>query len=240
MSTFVLVHGAWHGGWCWRDVRTRLEAAGHTVFTPTMPGLAERAGEMSPDITMQSFVNTVVDLLRDQDLTDVILVGHSHGGPVVSGAADALAERDRIRHLVLLDAAVLEGGETSVSRMDPEIVRARVQFAREMTGGVAFPVPPAEGFGVTEPEQVAFLNANLTPHPVGSYTSPLFLSDRPGAGLPCTYVICGDPIYEPLTPAHDRARSYGWEMRTIATGHDLMVSAPDETAALLIEIAENS
>ena len=109
MATFVLVHGAWHGSWCWARVRHALAADGHQVFTPTLTGVGERSHLLSRDIDLQVHVDDVVNLLRWEELDDVILCGHSYGGCVISGAADAVP--DQIAALAYLDAFLLEEGE---------------------------------------------------------------------------------------------------------------------------------
>ena len=110
MATFVLVHGAWHGGWCWQKVVPLLEAAGHEVYAPTLTGLAERAAELSPDVGLDTHIQDIVGLLVDKDLHGVILVGHSYGAMVITGVVDAVPER--IAHLVYLDTFVPRDGES--------------------------------------------------------------------------------------------------------------------------------
>src|SRR3984957_20745503 len=109
MATFVLVHGAWHGSWCWKRVRQALQAAGHNVFTPTLTGVADRSHLLSPDVNLDTHIDDVVNLIRWEELSDVVLCGHSYGGMVITGVADALS--DRIRSLVYLDAFVPKDGE---------------------------------------------------------------------------------------------------------------------------------
>jgi pimeloyl-ACP methyl ester carboxylesterase len=133
--TYVLVHGAWHGGWCWEAVAQILRSNGHRVFTPTLSGLGERSNLLSPQIDLQVFIQDVVDVLEQHDLSDVILVGHSFGGISIAGAADRVPQR--IRQLVFLDAVVLSNGETAFSRLPPEIAAARRQLALETSNGTA-------------------------------------------------------------------------------------------------------
>src|SRR5215813_9903475 len=120
MATFVLVHGAWHGGWCWQKVIPLLEAADHAVYAPTLTGLAERACELSPDVGLDTHIQDVVGLLQDKDLHEVILVGHSYGGMVITGVVDAVPER--IAHLVYLDTFVPRDGESMVD-VSPLVIR---------------------------------------------------------------------------------------------------------------------
>ena len=131
--TFVLVHGGFHGGWCWRDVATRLRSRGHAVFTPTQTGCGERSHLLSKDITLDTFVDDIANVLIWEDLADVVLVGHSFGGIAVTGVADRMPER--IRRLVYLDAAILENGQSMFGMLDPQVVAGR-KAAAEASGGM--------------------------------------------------------------------------------------------------------
>ena len=238
-ATFVLVHGAWHGGWCWRFVRRVLEKHGHTVRTPTLTGLGERSHLMSADLTMDTCCRDVANVLRYEDLTNVVLVGHSFGGSVISGVAEL--EPDRVRRLVYLDADVLEDGESPFASVTAEEADRRKELAKATSaGGVSFPPPDPRALGVHDEEQRAFLERHLTPHPISTYESALRLKGRPGEGFPCTYVVCTHPAYDSMNRARARASGYGWEMRDISTGHDLMISAPEKTAQLLMDVVATS
>src|ERR1700678_102881 len=118
-QTFVLVHGAWHGGWCWSRVADRLRAAGHRVFTPTQTGLGERKHLLSKDITLDTFTTDIVNVIEAEELSDIILVGHSFGGNAISGVADVMPER--IRHLVYLDSLVVEGDKSPFDGLSAEV-----------------------------------------------------------------------------------------------------------------------
>src|ERR1700690_637004 len=126
-QTFVLVHGAWHGGWCWSRVADRLRAAGHQVFTPTQTGLGERKHLLSKDITLDTFTKDITNVIEAEELSNVVLVGHSFGGLAISGVADAIPER--IRHLVYLDSLIVEGGKSPLDAFTPEIAAARKKAA---------------------------------------------------------------------------------------------------------------
>lgn len=231
-GAFVLVHGAWHGGWCWRAVADLLRARGHRVFAPTLTGLGERRHHLSRDISLATFVADVAGVMEAEELSDVILVGHSHGGAVISGVADRMPER--IRHLVYLDATILQDGESAFGVLPGEVVAERRRRVAE-TGGVAMPVPDVSAFGIpADHPRADWVRRRLTPHPVGSYESPLALSHPVGNGRPSTYISCTDPLYLPLQPARDWARAQpGWTWRELATGHDAMVLAPEALADML-------
>lgn len=232
---FVLVHGLWHGGWCWERVSPTLRDRGHQVTAITHTGLGERSHLLSADIIVDTFVADVVNTLIWRDLRDVVLVGHSFGGIPITGAADAVPER--IAKLVYLDAAVVENGESWFGLLPEDIVAERRKQAEESSGGVSLPVAPVENFDVTDPGDRAFLEARLTPHPIGTFTSPLRLNNPVGNGLPVAYIACIAPAYPPAEGSHKRARAKGWPMHELATGHDAMVTAPRETARLLMELA---
>ncbi len=131
MATFVLVHGGWHGGWCWQKVIPFLEAAGHAVYAPTLTGLAERASELSPEVGLDTHIQDIVGLLQEKDLQGVILVGHSYGGMVITGVVDAVPER--IAHLVYLDTFVPRDGESMVD-VSPLVIRLLLRRQAQADG----------------------------------------------------------------------------------------------------------
>src|SRR5512139_3985506 len=159
LRTFVLVHGAWHGGWCWRRVGDLLRGRGHTVFAPSLTGLGDRAHLFSKDVSLQTHVQDILSVVESEELRDFVLVGHSYGGLVVSGVADIL--RERVSHYVYLDATVppdmSPGASIRWADIFPEAHEARLKLVREQGGGVALPPPPPGAFAVTEPAQAAWL-----------------------------------------------------------------------------------
>lgn len=234
-KTFVLVHGVWHGGWCWSRVADILRNRGHCVTTPTHTGLGERSHLLSPAITMDTFVEDIVGHLRWEDLNDVVLVGHSFGGAPITGAADRVS--DRIGMLIYLDGAIMDDGETWFGLLPPDIAASRQKAAEEATGGLSLPTAPPESFGVTASDDAAFLEGRLTPHPLATFSTPLKLAHPAGNGLPANYITCTDPAYVPAKSALRRARERNWPVSEIRTGHDAMVTAPQATADLLERIA---
>src|SRR5215469_314913 len=230
-KTFVLVHGAWHGGWCWSKVASILRGRGHTVLTPTQTGLGERSHLLSPAIDLDMFVTDIANVLRFEDLKDVVLVGHSFGGNAISGVADRMPER--LRQLVYLDAVILENGQTVFSQLPPDIVAARTKSAQESSGGLSLPVYPASAFGVSRPEEVQWVESRLTPHPLKTYTTPLKLANPVGNGVPTVYIVCTDPLYKALQSTRDWVKGHGWKTLEIAAGHDAMAIAPDRLAEML-------
>lgn len=233
---FVLVHGAWHGGWCWRRVAEGLRAGGHLVFTPTLTGLGERSHLIRPDITIEDFATDVANVIETEELQQVILVGHSFAGGPISVIADRHPEI--MRHLIYLDAVILEDGQSAFSNLDPNIVARRIELAQETSGGLTIPVPSPEAFGVTAPQDAAWLSRRLSPHPLNSYREPIRLNHPLGNGIRKTYIACLDPAYRPLLPTHERVRrESGWEYLELASGHDAMVISPDALTDLLVRCA---
>lgn len=229
---FVLVHGACHGGWCWVRVARLLRAAGHEVFTPTLTGFGERAHLLTADVGPATLVQDVVAVLEHEELRDVVLVGHSFGALVALGVADRLPHR--LRRLVLLDGVVVEPGEPAFSGLPFEAVEARTAAAKASSTGLAYPPPPAAAFGLSDPDDVAWVDRLLTPQPLRSYSEPFGLRAPLGNGLPISYVCCIDPPYPLIESAHAIVRREGWEWRELATAHDAMITAPDATAAELL------
>jgi len=234
-KTYVLVHGAYHGGWCWKRVAGCLRAAGHTVHTPTLTGLGERAHLMAVRPTLETFIEDVAQVFRFEDLEDVVLVGHSFAGPVISAVADRM--RERLRHLVFLDAQLLQSGEAVADKAAPaSLIETYRQRAREYDG-LSVPPGPPEYFGVTEPTLSAWLKGKLTPQPLQTYFDPLVLANPVGNGLPTTYIACSRPFHAATASARDLARSMaGWDYHELPAGHDAMLLAPEVLTGMLAEI----
>jgi pimeloyl-ACP methyl ester carboxylesterase len=235
-TTFVLVHGAWHGGWCWRRVADRLTAAGHRVFCPTLTGLGERAHLLSREVNLSMHIADVVGLLEAEELENVVLAGHSYGGIVITGVA--ARAKARLRQLVYVDAALVEDGQSWSQIMLPEVAAARRKLAQESSGGVSLPVPEASVFGLSDPADLAWVQRRMTPQPFGPFDEKMHWGGPIGNGLPKLYLDCVAPLYANLAPTKDRIRGKpGWPFVELKTGHDAMVSAPAETAKLLLGFA---
>lgn len=239
LRTFVLVHGAWHGGWCWRRVADVLRARGQRVFAPSLTGLGDRAHLFSKDISLQTHVEDILAVVETEELSDFVLVGHSYGGFVISGVADSL--RERVSHYVYLDGSVPPDMATGASFSwagfnPPEAREARLKSVREEGKGVALPPPPPSAFAVTKPSDVAWLQRRLRPMPVGTYTGTFTFKNSGSNGLKRTYIASVQPLYALLVPTHNRIRGdKTWSFKTIEAGHNSMVTAPDELASLLMK-----
>jgi pimeloyl-ACP methyl ester carboxylesterase len=232
--TFVLVHGAWHGGWCWRRVADRLAAAGHRVFTPTLTGLGERQHLMSASITLDTHVQDVCNLIRFEELSDICLVGHSYAGMVISRVAEEM--EDRISSFVFLDAFVPEDGQTPL-----DLITAHVQAdirAAMARGEITRPAPSAAYFKVQSPSDVAWIDSMMTPQPNGVWPHAIHLTGARDRIARRAYVRAGlypNPNFD--AAMEKQSKRDGWRVMSLAGGHDLMVDAPEELANLLIELS---
>jgi pimeloyl-ACP methyl ester carboxylesterase len=238
--TFILVHGAWHGGWCWRRVADLLTAHGHRVFAPTLTGVGDRAHLFSKDISLQTHVEDILAVIEAEELSDFILVGHSYGGFVISGVADTL--RERVARYVYLDAGVPPDMSPGVSfswsdKDTPEARESRLKSVREQGGGVALPRAPLNAYGVTKPADLAWLQRRLRPMPAQTYTGTFTFKSCGSKGLKRTYIASNRPPYASHVPIYNRVKNDPtWTFTTIEAGHDSMVTAPDALAALLLEV----
>jgi pimeloyl-ACP methyl ester carboxylesterase len=236
MATFVLVHGAWRGGWVWKRVRPPLARAGHDVFTPTLTGVADRSHLNAPSVDLETHIADVMNLIRWEELDDVVLCGHSYAGCVVTGVADRLPER--IRALVYLDAFVPENGQSLHDGLPPEQRAAQVEGARQRGDGWQTPPIPAQVFNVG-PEDRAWVDAQGTMQSLATFQQPLRLTggiDR----VRRSYVLATDFPGTPFRRFYERAEAKGWKTSTVACGHDVMLACPDETVRLLLEAAESA
>jgi pimeloyl-ACP methyl ester carboxylesterase len=228
------VHGAWHGGWCWRRVAERLQQAGHRVFAPTLTGLGERAHLLTPAVNLDTHVQDIAGVLEAEELENVVLAGHSYAGLVISGVA-ARAKR-RLRQLVYLDALLVEDGQSWAEAFPPEVTEARRKSAT-LTGGVkTLPAPDPKIYGFSDPADDVWLRRRLTPHPYAPFEQKVQWGFPLGNGLPKVYVDCTQPALAALAAIKARHRAE-WEFIELQTGHDLMVSAPEETARILLRYA---
>jgi pimeloyl-ACP methyl ester carboxylesterase len=240
MATYVLVHGGGHGGWCYAKVKRLLEAARHEVFAPSLTGLAERSRSMSADVDLDHHIDDVVQLLYYWDLREVILVGHSYGGMVVTGVADRAS--DRVAGLVYLDAANPRNGQSLVDVAGPIIEMARP--AGDVVDGIELVLLPGPGagafYGVTDAADLAWMDPRLTAHPWRCFEQKLVLEHEDALwAIPQYHIVCTSTLAtrDPTLMAGARAGGRLWD---IDTGHDLMITEPQQVADALQEIARAS
>jgi pimeloyl-ACP methyl ester carboxylesterase len=237
MATFVLVHGGGHGGWCYRDVAAILRSSGHAVHAPTMTGVGERSHLVGPQVDLDLHIRDITNVLHYEDLCDVLLVGHSYGGMVITGVADRATAR--IAGLVYLDAANPVNGQSLVDVAGPIIEATRpLGDVVDGTELVLLPAPGAGAFyGVTDPDQLAWMDERLTGHPWKSFEQPLDLTNEEARwAIPQYHVVCTATLATRDPELMGRARAEGrlWD---IDTGHDLMITEPQKVAGALLEIA---
>jgi pimeloyl-ACP methyl ester carboxylesterase len=226
--TYVLIHGMWHGGWCWRYLVPLLTAEGHDVVTPTLTGLGDRAYLLHPDINLATHVTDVAAVLEMEDLTDVILVGHSYAGMVITGVAERCA--DRIRRLVYLDALVPGHGQSGFDINSDDFRAALEADARENGEDYKLTQRIPEALGITDPADAAWVASKLVPHPIGTFRDPVEAKDRVPA-MPSTFIFCTQYAFGETA---QNCKDKGWPVLEIDSGHDVMVTKPKELAAILL------
>jgi pimeloyl-ACP methyl ester carboxylesterase len=237
MSTYVLVHGAWHGSWCWKRVRKALQAQGHEVFTPTLTGLGERSHLLSPQVNLETHIDDVVNLIRWEELSNVVLCGHSYGGAVVSGVADRVP--DQIGALVYLDAFLLDDGRSVHDEVPPKDRNAQLENARVHGEGWKVPPIPAAGFNVNA-KDAAWMDRQCTMQPLAAFQQPLRLSGKMDAVKDVTFVLATGYEGSPFMPFYERAKAKGWKTVSVACGHDVMLDMPEELTTILLNATPRS
>ena len=239
-KTFVLAHGSWHGGWCWKHVASRLRRLGHEVHTPSYTGMGDRAHLLDKNITIETFVGDLVQVIESHELEEVILVGHSFGGIPVTGVADRIPAR--LAHLVYLDSVVLESGRHAFSVYPPAEAEARIKAAEASTNGLAVPVPQplpeVWGLGQEGDPDYDWVQRRVSPHPLRTYTTALTLHAPVGNNLPRTYVHCTQPSHPALEDSRRLVRSSpGWQWISLPAPHDAMITHPDAVTELLLRVS---
>ena len=231
MATFVLCHGAHGGGWQWRTVADLLRANGHTVFTPTLTGHGERVHLANPDIDLDTFITDVANVIRFEELDDVILLGHSFGGMVITGVADLIPEK--LSHLIYLDAYVPKDGESASDLLGPEIVAQIMALVEQYGEGWMVPHIPL-------PDEIP--DPRYVPLPLKTATQPVRSRNPAAWALPRTFIYCteekelmltGQPIVDAAQVAKNDA---GWRYYELQSGHVPSDTMPDELAKLLNRI----
>jgi pimeloyl-ACP methyl ester carboxylesterase len=236
-TAIVLVHGAWHGAWCWIRVLPLLRGAGVDSHAVTLTGVGERSHLMSRDIDLNTHIQDVIGLIESEELHRVVLVGHSYAGMVITGVADRLQQRRAglLAHLVYLDAALPYPGDSWSSHHTEETKQARVAAA-EPSGGLSFPPPDAALFGLSGADR-DWVNRRQTPQPFKLYQQPLDFDAERVAAVPRTFIDCTQPALATIAPSRVRVRSEpGWNVVEMATGHDPMVSEPAALSQILLGI----
>ncbi|HZY16829.1 MAG TPA: alpha/beta hydrolase [Ramlibacter sp.] len=244
MATFVLVHGAWHGGWCWRRVVERLERAGHRAHAVTLTGVGERAHLLSPAITLETHVEDVAAVIEAEELTDVVLAVHSYAGMIGTAIADRMGPR--LRHLVFVDAVVPRPGE-SWSSTHARATREARRAGAQASADYSLAVPDPNNYGLAGADY-AWVRRRLTPHPGHTYDATLDFDPERVAAVPRTFVNCTQPALPTIDAIRPRMADPnfwngawrgggGAKVVELRTGHDPMVSLPQELADVLLACA---
>lgn len=242
MADFVLVHGAWHGGWCWRDVVAALARQGHRAHAVTLTGVGERAHLMSPLITLETHISDVANAIEAEEMQDVVLAVHSYAGMLGTAIADRMG--GRLKHLVYVDAVVPKPGE-SWSGTHASATREQRLAAAQASPDFSFPPPDPSVFGLRA-AQYEWVRRRQTPHPGHTYQAPLAFDVQRVAAVPRTFIDCTQPPLATIDVIRQRVRDpkfwdgawqRGGRVVELATGHDPMISAPAELTRLLLECA---
>jgi pimeloyl-ACP methyl ester carboxylesterase len=235
VANIVLVHGAWHGGWCYVRVAELLRARGHRVFTPTLSGLGERSHEFSGAINLSTHIADVVNLIKWERLDKVVLLGHSYGGMVITGVADAVA--DKIETLVYLDAMIPSDGQSIFDMVPPEISKLQMEGA-SAHGGLGVPPTPAAAFEGNEKDR-AWVDALCTVQPLACMNERIKLTGAHKNIRNHIYVLAanwgngrGFRRYRDIVKDQP-----GWTYHEMPCGHDVMVDMPNELAEILLKAA---
>jgi pimeloyl-ACP methyl ester carboxylesterase len=226
MATFVLVHGGFAGGWIWKSVRGYLEAKKHRVYTPTLTGLGERSHLISPILDLETHIEDVANVLRYENLKDVVLVGSSYSGMVITGVADR--EPDRIRHLIYVDALVPVHGESVFDLVTPAL---RSQFvAQANTQGDGWRVTPlTDG----DPRRAA--------QPIKTFQQPIQLTGSADHTYTRTFIRCIEPRSPSIDFSEKRVRSQtGWQLQELAAGTRAPMQAPRQLSDMLLNVLNSS
>lgn len=236
--TFILVHGAWHGGWCWRKVKDYLLERGHRVFTPTLTGLGEKSHLRNPDINLDTHIQDLENLIKWEELEKFVLVGHSYGGVIISAICDN--NKDKVSHAIFLDAIVPNDGDTIITGGTKKDVELRFG---PLTDGYLIPPRDPTNFGIpiNMKNEIEWVKRLVTPHLVGTWIQPIRLKNGGSKNIPRTYIFCADR--EKITPKQkEKLDAYkkdpSWNYRELTCGHDAMVIMPEETGNLFENISK--
>jgi len=250
MAAYVLVGGGWLGGWCWRPIGRRLRDNGHDAYPVTLTGLGERVHLAAPEVDLETHITDVVNLVEFEDLHDIILLGHSYAGLVVTGVADRIPER--ISQLVYLDTAPLPDGTAVVEIFPPEARRHIERQVEELGDGWRFPMPPPEelaNMGSLEgldDDHLRLLRSRAVAQPFGTYTQPLRLENPAREELPKLGILCSfslSQVQEMIASDNPLFREFAgptWQFVELPTGHWPMFSRPEDLAGLLLDLASDA
>ncbi len=237
MSNYVLVHGAWRGSWIWKHVRKELQARGHEVFAPTLTGIGERCHLLSPQVNLETHIADVINLIRWEELTGVVLCGHSYGGCVVTSVADRIPAK--VSALFFVDAFVPENGQSLHDTLPPDARNEQLEAAKNVGEGWKTPPIPAEAFNVN-PRDRDWVDQQSTPHPLACFQQPARLTGAINRIEDITYLLATGWGPSPFPQFYDKAKARGWRTLTLACGHDVMLDQPEELTRELLAISSRT
>ena len=250
MAAYVLVGGGWLGGWCWQRVAPRLREEGHDAYPVTLTGLGERVHLASAQVDLQTHITDVVNVIEFEDLHDVVLLGHSYAGIVVTGVADRVP--DRISKLVYLDTGPLPNGTALIETFPTEARRHIERQVEELGDGWRFPMPPQEELATfgslqgLDDAQLELLRSRAVDQPFGTFTQPLQLKNPARKALAKVGIVCSfsleevEAIIASGNPVFREMASPNWRFIELPTGHYPMFSRADDLAAVLLELSSGA
>ncbi|WP_108650700.1 alpha/beta hydrolase [Dongshaea marina] len=237
MSTYVLVHAAWHGAWSWKETAKTLRDEGNIVYTPTLSGLGDRAYELNADINLSTHIQDILGLFRFEELEDVILVGHSYSGLVITAIADLLP--DKIKALIYVDAMVPEEGGEQISNMclmdfmKEAKKESFLKNAKVKGGGFKIPSPDSAYFDI-DPRKREWVNSLLVPQPIATFTEKLHLTGAWQTIGKRTFVYAEGYSNNPHTHRYQQfQKDPNWSCHSLPCGHDVMIDMPQQLANIL-------
>jgi pimeloyl-ACP methyl ester carboxylesterase len=233
MATFVLVHGTGCGGWIWKKISPLLRARGHEVYTPTLTGVGDRAHLLDCGVNLLTHITDITCLIEYEDLTDVVLVGHSYAGMVITGVAAKMPER--LSQVVYLDAYLPDDGQSEADLWPADM---RAEILGDIAAGKGVRQPPSLAFlGITDPEIGDWVKARMTPHPLATYNQPAPLGNSKSDALPHIYLHCtAGPTTALFTTFATKAKAKGWKVYELPTGHVAMLTLPHDLATILLNL----
>lgn len=241
-TSIILIHGAWHGGWCWKYViaELRKQQPNLPIYAPSLLGLGDRQSALTPELGLKDQIDDIGALIVDNDLQNITLMGHSFGGMIITGLAERF--KNKIAKIIYLDAVVPDNGQSmavSGQKLTHDQKEKREAGLRSLAkDGVAMRALPPEAFGVPKTHSLYdWVAENLTPHPLKTCLDPISLLNGGSVGLNRTYIRCTDPALDQpgiLAAAKIAASDKGWQYTELDTGHDAMVTAPAELARILL------
>lgn len=236
MATFILVHGTSCGGWIWKRLSPLLREQGHEVYTPTLTGLSDRGHVRGGEINLTTHVTDIANLIFYEDLNNVVLVGNSYGGMVITGVANKIPER--LKFLVYLDAYLPDDGQSEADLLPAHIFAARRAESAQHNG--LLPPPSPTLFGITDPVLVGWVKDRMTPHPIDTYTESVS-SNEVSAAIPAVFIHCtANPPGTPdlFASSAAKAKARGWQVIDLETGHLAMLTAPGQLASILLSLVK--